>query len=577
MIKERFVSLCRFGVLITGILFAAPSCLSAQKKASEEVFEKIYEKLKTEDGVKSDSVKYTGSDISKAHGFAFQRGYGSGWTRGCRLTLDNVAKKTVERIREKYEAIKDIQYVNLKTENSVSTYFEDIKTAYLYSYDADKRRLYFLKAVSEGEICVPYNWTDLDYLDVTEHNPLKDIDEKEARMLGLSRLWSAVSRNFVFMNRVKISWDSLYVDNMKRMYDAKDRDECFLILQRMAAQLHDGHTFVYGASPFREYVPFTTVYIGGRVYVDKVLSRDMEKQGLRRGMELVSVNGESAVEYGSKHVMPYVSSSTTQWTLNQTYCGRGLLKGKKNDTFAMDFRSDEGQLRLTYVLGSGGEDVDDSEPVMRLEVMKGNIGYLRISDFMADDFTQTFDRLYNKISATSALIIDIRDNSGGNSNNADYVVRHLITDSVRTNSWSSPVYIPAFASWNMRHDDFRSKKAYVRAVTDKEVYTKPVVLLVNGGTFSAAEDFCSIFKSSGRGLIMGTRTGGSTGNGVRVTLIPGHSYANICSKHDVMPDGTEFVGIGIVPDVEVEETYDSYFNTKEGAQLNEALARLRNL
>ena len=44
-----------------------------------------------------------------------------------------------------------------------------------------------------------------------------------------------------------------------------------------------------------------------------------------------------------------------------------------------------------------------------------------------------------------------------------------------------------------------------------------------------------------------------------------------------MPDGTEFVGIGIVPDVEVEETYDSYFNTKEGEQLNEALARLRNL
>lgn len=44
-----------------------------------------------------------------------------------------------------------------------------------------------------------------------------------------------------------------------------------------------------------------------------------------------------------------------------------------------------------------------------------------------------------------------------------------------------------------------------------------------------------------------------------------------------MPDGTEFVGIGIVPDVEVEETYDSYFNTKDGAQLSKALERLRNL
>lgn len=577
MNKEKSLRVYCLGLLISGLLFAVPSCLSAQKKVSEAKLDQIYDELKVSSAVVSDSVRYTGGDIRKAGGFCFQRGFGSGWTKGCRLTLDDISEKKVKRIRDVFESFNDIQYVNLSDENGASTFFEKTKTVYLYRYYNDKKRLYFLKATTDGEICVPYNWTDVSFLDATVHNPLKNIGEKESRMLGLSRLWSGVARNFVFMNRVKISWDSLYVDNMEKMYNAKDLGECFLIMQRMVAQLHDGHTYVYGRSPFSEYAPFTTVFIDGRVYVDKVLSSSMAKQGLERGMELVSVNGESAVEYGRKHVMPYVSSSTPQWTLHETYCGHNLLKGEKNDTLAMNFESEEGKLRITYVLGSSEQDIEDNKPVMQFKVMKDNIGYLKINNFMANNFISTFDKLYKKISGTSALIIDIRDNNGGNSNNADYVIQHLIADSVKTNNWSSPVYIPAFASWGWTHAPYRSEPGYIKAAVNKSLYSKPVVLLVNAGTFSAAEDFCSILKSAGRVQVIGTRTGGSTGNGVRITLIPGFCYANICSKHDVMTDGTEFVGIGIIPDVEIEETYDSYFNTEKGTQLSEALERLRRL
>ena len=42
-----------------------------------------------------------------------------------------------------------------------------------------------------------------------------------------------------------------------------------------------------------------------------------------------------------------------------------------------------------------------------------------------------------------------------------------------------------------------------------------------------------------------------------------------------MPDGTEFVGIGIRPDVEVKETYQSYFRGQEDAAIKEALQYLR--
>ena len=89
---------------------------------------------------------------------------------------------------------------------------------------------------------------------------------------------------------------------------------------------------------------------------------------------------------------------------------------------------------------------------------------------------------------------------------------------------------------------------------------------------SAAEDFAVMFMGIRRGEVVGTPTGGSTGNGVRVTLFEDDgSFANICSKHDTAPDGTEFVGYGIRPTIVVGETYKSHFKDKHDATMTKAL------
>jgi carboxyl-terminal processing protease len=51
--------------------------------------------------------------------------------------------------------------------------------------------------------------------------------------------------------------------------------------------------------------------------------------------------------------------------------------------------------------------------------------------------------------------------------------------------------------------------------------------------------------------MIGQATGGSTGQPVSFDL-PGGGKARVCGKNDMYPDGKEFVGIGIMPDVPVE-------------------------
>jgi len=55
-------------------------------------------------------------------------------------------------------------------------------------------------------------------------------------------------------------------------------------------------------------------------------------------------------------------------------------------------------------------------------------------------------------------------------------------------------------------------------------------------------------KTAAAIAIVGEATGGSTGQPLLFNL-PGGGKARICTKHDSFADRTEFVGIGIQPDI----------------------------
>ena len=57
--------------------------------------------------------------------------------------------------------------------------------------------------------------------------------------------------------------------------------------------------------------------------------------------------------------------------------------------------------------------------------------------------------------------------------------------------------------------------------------------------------------------LIGEVTGGSTGNSIMWDL-PYGGTLRICSKKDTYPDGREFVGYGIKPDIESHLTVDDF-------------------
>jgi len=90
----------------------------------------------------------------------------------------------------------------------------------------------------------------------------------------------------------------------------------------------------------------------------------------------------------------------------------------------------------------------------------------------------------------------------------------------------------------------------------------PLVILTGHNTASSAEDFLVALDGLEISTIVGEKTFGNTGQPLFFKL-PGGGSARICTKRDEYPDGKEFVGYGIQPDILVERTLEDFLANRD--------------
>ena len=329
-----------------------------------------------------------------------------------------------------------------------------------------------------------------------------------------------------------------------------------------ANRLGDGHTTVsYSADV--AYAPILQKRIGNRVFVTDVFSDEYTSKGVKRGTEIVAINDMPVIEYATEFVVPYVASSTPQWSATYPFNSINLTKGYRGEPIKLTFRNAGGKTFDIVDNRQSPWDIAHTDMTIKFESLPGNIGLLTIPSFQKGDFDPNrFLELADTIFASDGLIIDIRNNTGGNSGYGELVMKLLAKDTIPQASLRTPKYEAAYASWGRPWETIEILSDSIVPIHFQHPqipqYDKPIVLLVSGNTFSAAEDFTVLFKNAKRGIIMGTPTAGSTGNPIRFDLGWGY-WGRICTRHEKLADGTEFIGVGIQPDKIVEETEDVIF------------------
>jgi carboxyl-terminal processing protease len=388
---------------------------------------------------------------------------------------------------------------------------------------------------------------------------------EELRIAGLSRLWSEVKYNFAFPEKLAaLDWDALYIAFIPRVRAARSTVEYYQVLQELMAKLQDGHSNVIMPQEYwRTWAGrpgLQTRLIEGRVLVNKLWDPELEKQGIIPGLEIVKIDGLPTRQYAEKYISPRESSSTPQYLEILTY-ERSLLIGAFSDPVKLTLAAEDGRTmertvpRLTFPALTKLAPNPRPAP-FEFRMLPGNIAYVALNSFMDNKTADEFFQRFAEIAASEALILDLRENGGGNTNVGYRIMAALAKEPFLGSRWSTRDYKPAFRSWG------RPDRLYVEAAEREPIdpdhrYTGQVVVLTSPRTFSAAEDFLVAFDQSGRGTIIGEPSGGSTGNPLNFSL-PGGGTGLVCSKHDSYADGREFVGVGVKPQITVSPTVADY-------------------
>lgn len=191
---------------------------------------------------------------------------------------------------------------------------------------------------------------------------------------------------------------------------------------------------------------------------------------------------------------------------------------------------------------------------VRSRLLDNGYGYVRLSQFMetsADDLRRALMSMSEKAPGKElkGLILDLRNNPGG-----------LLTQAILVGDLFLKEGVIVYTDGR---DKSEQQKFFAHAKGTQPEY--PIVVIVNGGSASAAEIIAGAFKDHGRALIVGTQTFGKgsvqtitpLGNGGAVTLTTALYFTK---------SGNSLQAQGVKPDILIDED-------PEAEQVDERLTR----
>ncbi|MBD3402569.1 hypothetical protein GF420_06715 [candidate division GN15 bacterium] len=442
-------------------------------------------------------------------------------------------------------------------------------------------------------------WNNSSFGPYWRHDPFRELADgafdntfgwtgsDEQKLFGLMTVWSEAKRNFAFFDQVPaLDWDAECQSYIPKVLAAESVVDYYHLLQELTARLQDGHTGVFlPGSTRRDFdnLPVELTVIDDQVYVARLgRTEELAASGLAPGMAIDSIDGIDARAAIRKRVERRFCYGRTGGTLA---IGMGkLFEGPADRPVRLtwrDFDNRSHTAAFTRTLTQSDSTRFNyrswiTQPTVRFERLDGDIMYCELLTFntreVVDQFRAVFDTL--DLATVNGFIFDVRYNTGGNSSHGFAVISHLIDEPIPAAKWMSRKYIPTHRAWGREESWFDGGQMAEIQPAEGERFTGPVVVLIGPHTFSAAEDFVVPLDYSDRAILVGDTTAGSTGQPLSM-LLPGGGTFRVCTKRDVYPDGRDFVGVGIAPDVHVALTHDDLVAGRDAA-LEKALTVAKN-
>ena len=349
-----------------------------------------------------------------------------------------------------------------------------------------------------------------------------------------------------------------YLDEISATNSRRDFD---LATLAFVAQLRNGHTGFsdrwLGAT--NQLPGFYLLLQGGHWVVQR-----SGRPGLEPGDVVVAIDGKTTGDFVAERIK-YMASSSERGRQVQVFLFSPLWPQQFELTLAggRRLRID----RSVEPVSTGSSRIWAFAPRGR---PPEDIAYLAIPTFGDPRQEQNAVAFLKAHKDAPTVVIDLRGNGGGST--PDTLIRAIMDRPWPGWVESTSVLFPLFRTygerfWRENTGNNPRGEGYLEAFAEyfnhpymmlpepvhppeNPIYTGRVILIADPTCGSACEDFVMPLKFSGRATVVGETTSGSSGQPYMYDFGNGMQF-RVGAKRMYFPDGSEFEGVGIKPDIEV--------------------------
>lgn len=425
-----------------------------------------------------------------------------------------------------------------------------------------------------------------------------------------------------YTHQSKEEFDQMMNDLMLQTAKPMEATAFYKIVLRLIANIHDGHTQAYTFGKLgsvlynQKQLPFQVYVRDERIFIVK----NMSSLDIPEGSEILSIDDVLSDEI-IREILEHYSSDGTSHSGMQHWLGGPYRSFPRlysevfgeHNTYNLVYRNYKTkQIIETKIEAISKEEYKsiESEKYPEEETAneafsfeindKRNYAYLKINSFVKNGFDDPeniypdfYKKCFNEISDRKIknLIIDLRNNGGGKASNAAYLLQYFINESITPAkeivTLGDDEYFlektgetlnlnESFGLEQKQDNTFRVTK--IESLRDLMSYdpieefhfTGKLVVLINGGTTSAAGIAAGLLKEHTNADLVGSETYGYAGisNGVRQISIKGdHTETAIYLPllHTKFSVSEHNQNRSVVPDYQVSNSIHDILESNDSA------------
>jgi hypothetical protein len=378
-------------------------------------------------------------------------------------------------------------------------------------------------------------------------------------------VWSDARYNYPDWDRVRADWDSGFNEVLAAAALRQTDIAYWRQLRRLVALLDDGQATILPPASIAARIGRPPIVLRGverrPFLVDYVDTDEMRVARPQRNAEVLAVQGIPAAQWIRDSVLPETAGATdaARWERAIEH----MLVGPAGTAVHLQLRLPGGERRGASVTRS--VSLNDrwrlDPPPFQVDTLPDGVVWIRLVSF-TEPTSRAFDRAFPRFAGVRGVILDLRDHrgTGGVSETGYAILGRLVAGPLVTARWRTPQYRPAFRGED--RSDSAGAWLLVPAETlpprrDLPAFTGPVAVLTSARTAGAAENLLIAFRNAGRGPIVGQRSAGSNGQVAEFRLWRDWRLRLSVTREE-FPDGTAIGGVGIAPELPVEERVEDF-------------------